>query len=341
MKAVLLEHRPPGGARTPLEGHLPLSTPYVVQIFPIYACNCICKYCHFSIEKSKRCFVTDRIAMDMRLYEKCLDDMAGFPEKIRTLRFVGMGEPLLHREIVRMTAAAKRRNIAERVEILTNGALLTPDLSDRLIAAGLDRLVVSLQGTSAAKYRAVAGIDPDFEHFLDQLRYVYLHRQHTHIHIKIVDIALDGEADEKHFFALFGDICDTIGIEKAVPIFPGVAYNSRLAGRKSITQFGTPVVADAICPQPFFTLQINPDGKVVGCYSVAYPEILGDCNNETLTGIWNGARYNSFRRRMLRGRETVCEVCRDCNINMYRMQPEDAIVNENGRLNELYGPIFC
>jgi hypothetical protein len=57
--------------------------------------------------------------------------------------------------------------------------------------------------------------------------------------------------------------------------------------------------------------------------------------------IWNGVQYNSFRRRMLRGRKTVCEICRDCGIITYRMQPEDIIVNENGRLNELYSPAFC
>ena len=56
MKAVFLEHQAPGGARTPLEDRLPLSTPYVLQFFPIYACNFVCKYCHFSIEKEKRSF---------------------------------------------------------------------------------------------------------------------------------------------------------------------------------------------------------------------------------------------------------------------------------------------
>ena len=338
MKAKLLENQTPGGARTVLEDRLPLSTPYVLQFFPIYACNFTCKYCHFSIEKERRCFVTDHIAMDIELYRKCIDEIATFPEKVKTLRFVGMGEPLMHRHIDTMVSMAKERALAEKVEILTNGSLLTHDLSARLIAAGLDRLVISLQGVSAEKYREISKIDLDFEKFVEQIAWFYKNKTNTHVHCKIVDIALDGENDRERYFSVFGDICDSIGIEKAVPIFPDVSYNETLKQTASTTQFGTKVIDTEICPQPFYTLQINPDGKVVGCYSVTYPEILGDCNTETVTQIWNGKKYNDFRRRMLNGMASVCDVCRDCTIKTYRMQPEDCIKNLDGRLDSVYYP---
>lgn len=336
MNAVLLERQAPGGKRNRLEDCLPLSTPYVVQFFPIYACNFICEYCHFSIEKSKRCFVSDRVAMDMELYRKCVDDLATFPGKVKTLRFVGMGEPLLHKDIGSMVDYAVRSGTSEKVEILTNASLLTHALSDRLIEAGLDRLVISLQGTNADKYRTIAQAELDFDDFVEQIAYFYANKQHTHIHIKIVDISLDGEEDRQRFFNIFGDICDSIGVEVAVPIFPGVEYNRELQKQNKTTQFGNEATAVDICPQPFFTQQINPDGKVVGCYSVTYPEILGDANIHSLTDIWNGATYNDFRRRMLRGRDTVCDVCRECAINFYRIHNEDRIMNADGRLNALY-----
>ena len=336
MKAVFLENQAPGGARTPLEDRLPLSTPYVLQFFPIYACNFVCKYCHFSIEKEKRCFVTDRIAMSMDLYKKCIDGIADFPEKVRTLRFVGMGEPLMHRHIAEMVRIAKQRGVADRVEILSNGSLLTRQMTHSLIDAGLDRLVVSLQGVSARAYREISGVELDFEQFVEQIAYFYAQKQHTHMHLKVVDIALESEEERQKFFAVFGNICDSIGIESAVPIFPDVQYNSELEQKAITTQFGTGIIDAKICPQPFYTMQINPDGKVVGCYSVTYPEILGDCNDNTVSEIWNGQRYNSFRRRMLEGMESVCDVCKECNIKTYRMQTEDAIYNKNGRLNDLY-----
>ena len=51
-------------------------------------------------------------------------------------------------------------------------------------------------------------------------------------------------------------------------------------------------------------MQINPDGKVVPCYQISYPAIMGDANHQTMQEIWNGEGYRSFRRAMLDGRDT-------------------------------------
>ena len=100
MKAKEISGQAPGGKRTRLAEVLPLDTPYVVQIFPVYACNFKCRYCIFSVDRSKRGFISDTIMMDVDLFKKCVDDMGSFPNKIKVLRFVGIGEPLLHKNLV-------------------------------------------------------------------------------------------------------------------------------------------------------------------------------------------------------------------------------------------------
>lgn len=338
MKARLLNSEAPGGKRNNLAESLPLSTPYVVQFFPIYACNFTCKYCHHSIPKQERKFVTEWPVMQYELYEKCISELLQFPDKVKTLRFVGMGEPLLHKDIVTMVRRAKEAEVANTVEVLTNGSLLTRQMSDGLIAAGLDRLVISLQGTSAEKYYNVCGVKLDFEEFVENIRYFYEHKVHTQMYLKIVDIALDGEEDKKRYFDIFGDICDTIGIENTVPIFPDVAYNADLYESQQMkTQFGLPMKHVKVCPQAFYTMQINPDGKVVGCYAVYYPRILDDCNHRSLVDIWNGEGYLKFRRQMLDGRDKVCKFCEECTINDFRIFPEDDISNYADELKKKYG----
>jgi radical SAM protein with 4Fe4S-binding SPASM domain len=340
MTARFIDKEAPGGKRTPLREALPLETPFVIQIFPIYTCNFRCKYCHFSVPKRERPFVTDAVSMDLNLFKKCVDDMCAFSDKLKTLRFVGMGEPLLHGDIAEMVAYSKKKRVANCVEILTNGSLLTRDTADKLIDAGLDRLVVSLQGLDEKKYREISGIDIAFKQFLDNLEYFYKRKKSTHVYFKVVDCALEGESGRSRFFELFGNICDSIGIEHAVPIFPGARYNAaleRAAGGGRVSQFGLAVSHVETCPQPFYLMQINPDGKVVGCHSIPYPEILGDCNNEMLAGIWNGRNFNSFRLRLLDGRSSVCAVCKECNIMNLRMFPEDDIGADAERLKRYYG----
>lgn len=339
MRAKDVSGQAPGGKRTVLAEVLPLSAPIVVQMFPIYACNFTCGYCVFSVDMAKRGFISDKIVMGMDLYKKCVDDIAEFPEKVKVLRFVGMGEPLLHKHIAEMVEYAFSRDIAERVEILTNASLLTPKMSDSLIAAGLSRLLISLQGTSSAKYRQVSNVYIDYDEFIRNISYFYEHKGNARLHIKMIDYALDGPEDEKRFYELFGDICDTIGIERAGPIFPGVEYEQILQGKDlSLTQFGLPVSEVHVCPQPFFTLQVNPDGNVVPCYSIAYPIIVGNCATQSVLEIWNGNKFQDFRLAMLDGAKGVCETCAQCDIIKHRLFPEDNLNNDAQRLKQFYGP---
>ena len=337
MKAKIISGQAPGGKRTRLAEKLPLDTPFVVQIFPTYACNFKCKYCIFSIPTSKRGFISEKAMMDLDLYKKCVDDMARFPGKIKVLRFVGIGEPLLHRKIVDMVKYTSASNIADTIEILTNASLLKPELSDLLIDAGLTRMVVSLQGTSENKYLEVCGTNIDFDEFIANLRYFYEHKGKVQIYFKIVDTALEGKDDEKKFYDIFGDLCDTIAIEHTVPIHAGIDYKNILKDKEfHLTQFGLPVDNVRICPQPFFTMQINPDGKVVPCYSFEYPGIMGDCNTMSVSDIWNGTVFKHFRRKMLDGAKNLCDACKNCTIIKYRLFPEDALNNDAERLKKLY-----
>jgi radical SAM protein with 4Fe4S-binding SPASM domain len=333
MKARNLSGQAPGGQRRRLADLLPLDTPMVVQIFPVYACNFKCEYCIFCLDRSHHGFISDTVTMDFDLFQKVVDDLAQFPEKIKVLRFVGIGEPLLHPKIVDMIRLASETGVADVIELITNASLLKPDASAALVSAGLNRLVVSLQGTSGAKYSEVCGKTLDFDAFVKNLRHFYDHRSDCHVYLKIVDAALDGPEDEQRFFDLFGNICDTIAVEQAVPIHSGIPFNKTLQ-HKDRTQFGLPLSEVAICPQPFFTLQVNPDGKVVPCYSFEYPGIMGDCNQETLQEIWSGEIFRQFRLRWLDG--LMAEPCQQCSIIKYRMFPEDDLSGDASRLRDCY-----
>ena len=70
-----------------------------------------------------------------------------------TIFFGGFGEPLFHPKIVEMVAQAKA--LGARVELITNGTLLTVDLSRELIKKGLDMLWVSLDGATPQSYSDV------------------------------------------------------------------------------------------------------------------------------------------------------------------------------------------
>jgi cyclic pyranopterin phosphate synthase len=77
----------------------------------------------------------------------------------RSLRLTG-GEPLLHNGLEALIAACaplRRSGLAE-IALTSNGALLTAARARALRAAGLDRITLSLDGTSGESVAAMAGL---------------------------------------------------------------------------------------------------------------------------------------------------------------------------------------
>lgn len=105
-----------------------------LYIEPTSNCNLSCAMCFRSTW-----FDESFSDMPFSLFQKILSEI---PETVETVFFGGMGEPLFHEniiEMVRMTAP----NV-KAVELLTNGTLLTEDMSENLLRAGLTKLWISI-----------------------------------------------------------------------------------------------------------------------------------------------------------------------------------------------------
>jgi len=327
----------PGGQRECLQDCLPLDTPFMVQIFPSYVCNFRCSFCLHALERQQHGYISDVPYMDMPLFRKCIEDMRCFPHKLKMLRFAALGEPLLHKNIVEMVAFAKQANIAESIDIVTNGTLLTQALSDGLIHAGLDRLRISVNGLSEEDYFQNTHAHVKFEEFIEQIRYFYEHRKNTHVYIKIIDYMVRESDMEKRFYDLFQPISDSIAIEHLTPTIAEIDYQKISDGAANDqTQNGSRLVQAEVCPQPFYMMQINADGKVVPCCSAKYPAVLGDANLTPVPEIWNSATFNQFRKKMLRSRQEAGAVCQNCNLYLYDLHPEDLLDNARERLKFEY-----
>ncbi|MCT0215734.1 GTP 3',8-cyclase MoaA [Synechococcus sp. CS-1330] len=78
---------------------------------------------------------------------------------VRSLRLTG-GEPLLHpqlEELIRAVQPLRARGLGE-IALTSNGLLLTAERAQQLRAAGLDRITLSLDGTTAGSVARMAGL---------------------------------------------------------------------------------------------------------------------------------------------------------------------------------------
>lgn len=128
--------------------HFSRSTDSLARIYvePTNQCNLDCRTCirHGWEEPLGR--------MGMDTFARILEGARAWPVH-PDIFFGGFGEPLSHPDILEMVAQAKR--VAPRVELITNGILLSAEVCSRLIEAGLDRLWVSLDGATPESYADV------------------------------------------------------------------------------------------------------------------------------------------------------------------------------------------
>src|SRR5579872_7134527 len=116
-----------------LIAHGALSTrhPIMAHIIPIRRCNLACAYCNEYDDFSKP-VPTDVVV-------RRINKLADLGTSIITL---SGGEPLLHPDLDDIIAAMRRRRVM--AGMITNGYLLTPERVQRLNAAGLDHLQISI-----------------------------------------------------------------------------------------------------------------------------------------------------------------------------------------------------
>lgn len=305
---------------------LPLEMPLSLNIYITNFCNFKCNYCYHTLEKDK--FTQqygDRMNMSLESFKKTIDGIEGFPSKLKTILISGHGEPLLNPEIAAMVEYASSKNVAERIEIITNASVLTHELSDKLIAGGLTALRVSIQGVSKQKYKDISNVDIDFDVFVEQLEYFYKQSRgyDCTVYCKTVDAALD-KGEEQEFFDIFSDCCDFINIENVVVFEESIEYK----GIKNIginkNKNGMDVKAVRVCPIPFYTMDVFTDGKIMNCHVMAQ-SLRGDIDSTTVYKVWNSMQTKQFWKDLLNC--TNGDGCANCHFKVGLMKNGDNIDN--------------
>ena len=125
-----------------------------LYIEPTTKCNLNCKMCF-----RHTWFGEPFCDMPWEIFEKTLQTM---PRSVETIFFGGMGEPLFHRDILKMVERAAETGAD--VELLTNGTLLTRPMIEGLIRAGLSKLWISLDDLDPVGNRDGGSDGSDFDH---------------------------------------------------------------------------------------------------------------------------------------------------------------------------------
>jgi len=297
--------------RTDLGDIAPLATPYVLIVDPASHCNLKCRFCptgHLELIKD-----TGRYQgpMSFEVFQKIVDDLQAFRGTVKVLRLYKEGEPLMNKRFADMVRYARSSDKIERIDTTTNGVLLIPKTSEKIIEAGIDQINISVNGTRNEQFVDLVRTKVNFERYVENIKYLYSIRGHCQIYVKAIKENLS-EDDQKRFLDVFGDIADRVFFEHLFPNWPGFE-DDIIPKQCSVGLYGDEVLERSVCPYIFYSTTINSDGSVSLCVQDWERKlVVGSVKEETLKGIWLGQRLNAHRLSHLNGCRKDDPTCKQC-----------------------------
>jgi MoaA/NifB/PqqE/SkfB family radical SAM enzyme len=294
-----------GGARgtkvPPMAGspqpEIPAPFPRRVSVEVTNYCNQRCVLC------PRQGFTRPLGFMDRELFERIALECARHPTRL-WLHF--LGEPLLHRDLVRMIEFAKHAGVSE-VGLSTNALSLHGRLADALLESGLDRLECSMDADDAEAYLAMRGRDHfdrvsrNVRAFLERKRELGRERPITSIQFMRTPALL----------ATLDRVVDTWRPLLGPRDFVMTIEPASFAGAIEVS--GTAPSARVPCKWLYAALMILQDGTVTMCgadWDAHAP--LGNVRSATIADLWNGAELARRRRAHEEGRFDQVPQCAGC-----------------------------
>lgn len=286
-----------------------LPQPFFASFEPTDICNLSCKMCPSGQKQLKR----QRGFANLQTYKKFIDENCKFMTTI-ILHF--QGEPLMHTQLAEMIAYAHEKNVYTMLS--TNGQLLAKYALD-ISAAGLDKIVVSLDGLTDetyCKYRnggnvknVITGLERLSElprknrPYIELQVLVFSHNEHELSAFKTL----------KKRFKIDKIVFKTAQIyEKSqVDFLPNNKHYSRyLLDKNGNIALKKPIRNK--CKRLIFGSVVCYDGAVVPCcFDKDADYNFGNINDNQLSDIRNTKAYCNFVEKVFTNRKSL-NICNNC-----------------------------
>lgn len=288
--------------------------PTFVSVEPAAVCQLRCPECPVGQEKVRGTKDATSRLMPREIWQRVLTQIAPFGH---TIQFYFQGEPLLHQDLPQMIREAHEAGLYTIVS--TNGQAMTPLMAEDLIRAGLNRIIVSMDGLTQETYGAyrVGGSLETTKKALTYLR-AAKERLHGRTTIELQCLRLKTNEDE---WSAFKEQYKSLGADKLVfktaqlynyrdghPLMPTQeCYRRYTKGpdghfhRKHLRRG---------CLRVWSGCVITTSGEVLPCcYDKGRDYAYGNIMKTPIKELFSNPQALAFRRAALNGRPNICQEC--------------------------------
>ncbi|MFT2009716.1 SPASM domain-containing protein [Pontibacter sp. 13R65] len=288
--------------------------PLSISFEPTTSCNLRCPECPSGL----RSFTRPTGMLDDALFKHTIDQLH---KRLLYLIFYFQGEPYLHKNFLNLVKYAADKGIYTATS--TNAHYLSDENARQTVESGLDRLIISIDGTTQetyAAYRVGGKLDKVLEGTRNVVKWKkQLKTKTPHIMFQFLVVQ-----PNEHQIEEVKELAKDLGVDEVVfktaqiydykngsPLIPTIDYYSRYKNNGN----GTYSVKNKLlnhCWKMWHSCVITWDGLVVPCCFDKDAEYrMGDLKEEPFNSVWRGKGYRQFRQSLLRSRSEV-EMCRNC-----------------------------
>jgi len=286
-----------------------ISPPSFITVEPVCGCNLQCPECPVGTGELER----RRGMVELDVVDSILET---FGRRALWVNLYFQGEPFLHPKLNEIIARFSSRRIY--TSISTNGLLLTPEIVDKILLAGLKEIIFSVDGASEEEYLAYRR-GGSFETVVENIRLVVARRKAKGLLFpRIVYQTLVTSANEKNLnsirvFALSLGV-DTVEF-KTLNLHHGIDSNNLLPSTSKFSRYAK-VKAKRVNYHTCFRLWSNAvftfDGRLALCCMDKEAVALG--GSDMIHPVaWKSTYFYRIRHGMVSGRQ-IPDICGRCSL---------------------------
>lgn len=289
--------------------------PTSISLEPTTSCNLRCPECPSGLRQFSR----PTGMLNDKVYEQVIDELA---PRLTYLIFYFQGEPYLNPKFLDHVTYANKRKIYTATS--TNAHYLNDDVARKTVASGLDRLIISIDGTTQdvyEQYRKGGKLAKVIEGTKNVVKWKKELKSKTpHIIFQYLVVK-----PNEHQLEDVKKLADELGVDEVAfktaqiydyedgsELIPTIEKYSRYKQLKS----GKWAIKNRLvnhCWKMWHSCVITWDGKVVPCcFDKDAHHQLGEMSDTSFKSVWKGSSYRNFRQALIRSRSEI-EICKNCS----------------------------
>ncbi|CAN5368172.1 radical SAM protein [soil metagenome] len=289
--------------------------PISISIEPTTSCNLRCPECPSGLRKFSR----PTGMLDKNIFRTYIDQMK---DHLMYLTFYFQGEPFLNPDFLEMVKYAASNKIYTSTS--TNAHYLDSETAKRTVESGLERLIISIDGTTQETYsfyRVGGKLEKVIEGTKQVLKWKKELKSATpHVVFQFL-VVKPNEHQIKEVHRMAEDLGVDEVLLKTAQIYEFENGNELIPNEEKYSRYRKGTDGKWInknkledhCWKMWNSCVVTWDGSVVPCcFDKDATHKLGTLKNFSMSQIWNSEPYNRFRASILHSRKEI-DICKNCS----------------------------